>query len=59
MKTEYKLISVGIAIALVGFLPEIFFAVRALRGHLLLAGFAIAFVGISLLLRSSSEFDLA
>ncbi len=59
MKTEHKLISAGVAIALIGFLPEIYVAVRALRSHLLLVGFGIAFVGIGLSLRSSAEFDLA
>ncbi|WP_436343547.1 hypothetical protein [Natronorubrum sp. FCH18a] len=59
MKTEYKIISAGTAIALIGFLPEIYAVVRALRLHLFLVGLVIVLVGFGALLRYYSEFDLA
>lgn len=47
MKNEHVILCVGITLALAGFLPEIYAAVRAARFHLLTLGIVLALVGLA------------
>lgn len=57
MKNEHVLLCAGIALALVGFLPEIYTIVRASRFHLLTVGTVLATVGLVLLYRQPEPAD--
>ncbi|ELY94161.1 hypothetical protein C483_03315 [Natrialba hulunbeirensis JCM 10989] len=59
MRREYKFVAAGTAVALVGFLPELYLFVRSSRAFFLALGLMIACYGLFELMRHYAKFDLA
>ncbi|ADD04249.1 uncharacterized protein Nmag_0664 [Natrialba magadii ATCC 43099] len=59
MRREFQFVAAGTAVALVGFLPELYLFVRSARAFLLALGLVIASYGLFELVRHYAKFDLA